>query len=260
MRPTPSPFGRRLRGASLAAAFVLAPLFGSLTARAESLECPALAPFLLSGAPFRLHAPHTRRRLSILAIGSSSTEGVAASSPSQAYPAQLVEELAHSYGIKVEAVNGGVGGETADQTVARLEATLAATAPDLVLWQVGTNDALRGMDETRFRAIVREGIDAAAARQAPLILIDPQVPPSRAHDATYARYARIIEDEAAARHVPVVSRFQMMEKLAVSDPQAWRSLLSPDGVHMNDLGYACLARSLAGPIADGLARGGGAAL
>jgi len=157
-------------------------------------------------------------------------------------------------------VNGGVGGETADQTVARLEATLAATAPDLVLWQVGTNDALRGMDETRFRAIVREGIDAAAARQAPLILIDPQVPPSRAHDATYARYARIIEDEAAARHVPVVSRFQMMEKLATSDPQGWRSLLSPDGVHMNDLGYSCLARSLAGPIADGLARGGGAAL
>ncbi len=213
-----------------------------------------MAPLLVNGAPLGLRAAELQHPFSILAIGSSSTEGIAASSPSRAYPAQLALELSRRYGVKAEVHNAGIGGETADQTLVRLKAALEKNPPNLVIWQVGTNDALTGMDEARFRAILDAGIGAAEARFVPLILVDPQIPPSRTHDAVFARYADMVEVEAARLHAPVISRYQMMKTLAASNPEGFRSLLSGDGVHMNDLGYACLAHSLAGPIADGLAK------
>lgn len=224
-----------------------------MTARAEGQDCPALAPFVLKGAPFRLHAMTAGKPFSILAIGSSSTQGIGASSPGHAYPAQLVTELWSHDGVKAVAFNAGIGGETSDQTLTRLKAAMQTQSPDLVIWQVGTNDALVGVAEAKFRAILDAGIDAVEARKAPLILIDPQVPASLAHDDAYAEYVRVIEEESALRHVPVVSRYTMMKSLEASDPTAWKSLLSADGLHMNDLGYSCLARSLAAPIARSLA-------
>jgi acyl-CoA thioesterase I len=196
-----------------------------------------------------LSASGPHHTLSILAIGSSSTEGVAASSPTRAYPAQLSAELASRFHVQADVRNAGVGGETAEQTLIRLKGALGAHAPDLVIWQVGTNDAMRRIDETRFRAEVDAGIEAAQEHNVPMILIDPQLTPAGARDARYADYAGIVKQEGERLHTPVVSRFAMMQSLAASDPTAWNSLLSPDGMHMNDLGYSCLARSLAAPIA-----------
>ena len=76
-----------------------------------------------------LSQKHTLR---IVAVGSSSTQGTGASSPSKAYPAQLDAILEQRFpGAKIEVINKGIGGETAAGTVARLDRDVLSFRPIL---------------------------------------------------------------------------------------------------------------------------------
>ena len=70
--------------------------------------------------------------------------------------------------------NAGVGGEICSATLARLRSELASDRPDLVVWQVGTNDAVGGVDIDEFRAALEAGVAAARAERVSIILVDPQ--------------------------------------------------------------------------------------
>jgi len=87
----------------------------ALAAPVRADDCPADVSALdLRGA--KLANLNADRVLDILAIGSSSTEGVGASSPAHAYPAVLADDLAHEK--QAAAVrNAGVGGELAGTTL-----------------------------------------------------------------------------------------------------------------------------------------------
>ena len=93
---------------------------------------------------------------------------------------------------------------------------------ELVIWQVGTNDALVGVDETAFRTAVESGVNAARAARVPLLLIDPQFTPKSPNQARYERFVSIVDGIGARDHVPVLSRFAMMKQLG---PQRPRTLL-----------------------------------
>lgn len=184
--------------------------------------------------------------LDILAIGSSSTEGVGASSPARSYPAQLEDDLRTRLRANTVRVrNAGIGGETATATIGRLENALAQGDHDLVLWQVGTNDAVTGADEGAFRELLRRGITAARAAGVPLILIDQQYYPTIRDPARYERYVGIVGEIAAEAGVPVFTRYAIMRAWAERSPEALARMLSADGFHMGDLGYDCVAQLLA---------------
>ena len=78
-----------------------------------------------------------------LAIGSSSTAGVGATSNGKTYPSQLEAILETALkGVDIQIVNRGVSGEVAEIAAERIPSEVAINKPDLVLWQLGTNDAL----------------------------------------------------------------------------------------------------------------------
>ena len=79
----------------------------------------------------------------VLAFGDSLTAGLGLS-PEQAFPARLQAQLA-AQGIAAQVTNGGVSGDTTAGGLARLDWTLA-DHPDIVLLELGANDALRGID------------------------------------------------------------------------------------------------------------------
>ena len=160
-----------------------------------------------------------KRPLRILAIGSSSTLGVGASSPRAAYPAQLETRLEKDWGIAADVVNAGVGGETSDTTLKRLLAAFAEDSPDLIVWQVGTNDAVVGLDPTAFRANLTAGVAAAQAHRVPVVLVDPQFYFGIRNLARFQQYVNIIAEVGAARHAPVFSRFAMMKAWAKNRPR-----------------------------------------
>lgn len=225
-------------------------LFALTSARADEAGCPGeIAAFDANGATLAFPkgggAP-----LDILAIGSSSTEGIGATSPANAYPARLEEELEKRTGADFDVRNAGVGGELAARTLERLKNALKSGWAKLVIWQVGTNDAIIGVDEALFRATVKAGVAAVRAAGVPLVLIDPQFPLARPDAARYERYVAIVDGVGAEDHVPVLSRYAMMKDWRSRYAKALGSLLSRDGLHMNDLGYRCLAHALAEAIED----------
>ncbi len=230
---------------TLAAALAL--FFSAALARADPAACPAeLA--LEPGAKLAALGTGANRTLEVLAIGSSSTEGIGATSPANAYPARLEDELSQENGIVVDVRNAGIGGELAAKTLQRLKVALKTGWAKLVIWQVGTNDALVGVDETLFRATVESGVEAARAAHVPLVLIDPQFMLKAPDEARYERFVKIVDDVGLRDHVPVVARYAMMKRRGAKEV---RSLLSRDGLHMNDLGYRCLAHAIAQEIEKG---------
>jgi lysophospholipase L1-like esterase len=190
--------------------------------------------------------------LRVLAIGSSSTEGVGATSPQVSYPAQLQAELARRIkGAPVTVVNAGIGGEKADATLARLRSAVADGGYDLVLWQVGTNDALAGGDVAPFRDMLRDGIATVRSAGLGLMIIDQQYFPAIKDGRRYRAFVAAVREEAAAARVPVFHRHDMMQAwVDAGGEERLDAALAPDRFHMNDAGYACLAQKLAGVIAD----------
>src|SRR5215475_1750698 len=75
--------------------------------------------------------------LTIVAVGSSSTFGVGASSSAAAYPARLEALLKERFpGASIKVFNRGVNGEDAAEMLVRFDKQVIAEKPDLVLWQV----------------------------------------------------------------------------------------------------------------------------
>ena len=131
-------------------------LFALSSASAEEATCPSdRTEFEANGAALAFPKGGAGRPLDILAIGSSSTEGIGASSPANAYPARLEDELAKQDGIDAEVKNAGIAGELAAKTLQRLRSALKSGWAQLVIWQVGTNDAIVGVTARPSRAASR---------------------------------------------------------------------------------------------------------
>jgi lysophospholipase L1-like esterase len=82
--------------------------------------------------------------IKIVAIGSSSTAGAGASSAATTYPARLSVELNQLMPRdSIAVLNRGINGQEVGEMLARLPDDVIREAPDLILWQVGTNAVLR---------------------------------------------------------------------------------------------------------------------
>lgn len=186
-----------------------------------------------------------KRSVTILAMGSSSTEGIGATAPARTYPAQLEGELKRQFKMgDIRVVNAGIGGETADASLTRLETRLKTEHFDLVVWQVGTNDAVKGEDEVRFRALLERGLRAAREANVELVFMDQQFYPTIKDPLRYERFVQQIKTVADENGTPVLSRYSLMKNWAERAPQDLPTMLSGDGFHMSDRGYRCLAQSM----------------
>jgi acyl-CoA thioesterase I len=224
-------------------------LIGVSAASAQDVSCPTeSAAFENNGAALVFPKVRVGLPRDILAIGSSSTAGIGATSPANAYPARLEQELEKHMGVDFDVKNAGIGGELAAKTLERLKSALKSGWARLVIWQVGTNDAIVGVDETLFRATLNAGVAAARAAGVPLVLIGPQFTLKSPDPVRYERFVKMVDDIGAADRVPVLSRYAMMKSWSAKGAKALGLLLSGDGLHMSDLGYRCLAHALAEAI------------
>jgi lysophospholipase L1-like esterase len=191
-----------------------------------------------------------RATLRVLAIGSSSTQGVGASTPANNYPTRFEAGLSQHFGANVSVTNAGVGGETVEATIERLEERITAERFDLVVWQVGTNDAVRGADEERFLSLLNRGVAVVKAKKIDLVLLDQQFYPTIKDPVRYERFVRIIEKVGDETGAPVLSRYRLMKNWGERTPQDLPTMLAGDGFHMSDRGYICLARAMVNAMSD----------
>jgi acyl-CoA thioesterase I len=182
----------------------------------------------------------------ILAIGSSSTLGIGASAPGLSYPSRLERDLADKFPkLAIRVVNHGVGGQDANQELARLDYDLSALHPDLVIWQVGTNALLRGYDLETERHLIERGVALAKGRGVDVVLMDLQYAPRVLVRGLWADMERLIADAAKREHIGLFRRFDIMREWSQSGRLSAAALIGRDGLHMTDASYGCLAATLA---------------
>ena len=192
--------------------------------------------------------------ITIVAIGSSSTAGAGASSSAASYPSRLEVELKERFPRgNIRVLNRGANGEEAADMLARLDMS-ARRGPDLILWQVGTNAVLRDHSIDVSGRLIRDGVLRMKAYGADVVLIDPQFAPKVLAKPDAEGMVDLIRATAKAENVDVFHRFDVMRQWREAALIPFETFLSPDGLHMNDWSYGCVAKLLSIAIAEGATR------
>jgi len=201
------------------------------------------------------HLPHTAARvhgggdLTIVALGSSSTAGYGASSRQNTYPSRLAAELRERWPrLHIEVLNKGIGGETDNDMMRRFEKDVLPYKPDLVIWQLGTNALLKEDGVTRDAPRIMAGIERLKRSGADVILMNPQYAPKVLKDPDHGEMVEMLDEVAVAEHVAMFDRFTVMREWVSTGAAEFETILSSDGLHMNDASYRCMARLLADSI------------
>jgi lysophospholipase L1-like esterase len=186
----------------------------------------------------------------IVAFGSSSTQGYGSTSPEFTYPSRLAAQLKRAYPTAdITVLNRGKGGEDAGEMMRRLQTEVIDMKPDLVIWQVGTNAVLRNLDQTEIAKLVEDGIGRIQAVGSDIVLVDPQYSPRVNEKAESAgKMIKLLGRIAELRKVGVFPRFEVMRDWHEKQSIPTEEFIIPDGLHMNDWGYACFAQLLGDDI------------
>jgi acyl-CoA thioesterase I len=241
----------------LAAAFagVLASLSPALAEQSGNVGVPSCA---VSPALSVIEAALDRsalrigqgRPLTIVAMGSSSTLGVGASAPSMSYPSRLEGELRDRFpDVEIRVLNRGVGGQDVGEELNRLDHDVVAEHPDLVIWQVGTNAVLRRDDLTADEQLIRRGVSLMKEDGIDVVLMDLQYARRVLARPAWGQMERVIGEIAHSNHVGLFRRFEIMREWDRTQQLAPSAIIGPDGLHMTDASYGCLASQLAEALA-----------
>jgi acyl-CoA thioesterase-1 len=203
----------------------------------------------------KLHLPHLRAAVAaraeglIVALGSSSTLGVMASDSAHTYPAVLQNALNRAVpGAHFAVINRGAGGQDAPEELTRLDTDAIAMHPQLVIWQVGANGAMRDADPSEFHRLVEEGVNRLLKAGIDVILMDNQRSPKLLAAVEHIILEDSLELVARETGVNMFSRSHLMDAWSEEGSKPGLFIAS-DGLHHNDLGYLCVGQALARQIA-----------
>jgi acyl-CoA thioesterase I len=241
----------------IAVAALVATVALTIAARAEQPNCDVQRDALRFAVPLT-HVGHkllTKQPITIVAIGSSSTAGAGASSPAASYPSRLQVELSQRFpGQSITVINRGVNGEEVPDMLKRFEQGVIAAKPDLVIWQLGTNSVIRDHKATDNGASIHFGIEKIRAAGADIVLLDPQYAPKVIAKPQAARMVELIAVTAKQEDIDLYPRFDVMRRWHDVEHMDFTEFVSPDGLHLNDWSYACLAKGLGQAIAEAAQR------
>jgi acyl-CoA thioesterase-1 len=169
----------------------------------------------------------------VVFLGDSLTAGYQLAE-GQAWPALVAERLA-AEGLELRAVNAGVSGDTSAGGLARLDWVLRAE-PDVVVVELGANDALRGQDLASTEANLRAIVERLRAADVAVLLVGLEIPPNYGPD--YARrFSALFPRLAAEYELPLVPF--LLDRVAGE-----RSLNLADGIHPNAEGHRLVAETV----------------
>ena len=258
-RRVTKPLRGLIRGVALLTGLFVLP--SAVLAYADLLPAPFDFGFHDAGAEIDL--PHVARQIAIgaplriVAFGSSSTEGVGASTPANAYPARLQADLRAalpSVAASIPVLNRGIGGEHVDDMLRRLDRDVIAAEPQLVIWQTGSNDPLRGVSIEHFREATVSAVRRMQEAGIDVVLMEPQWCPKLDATPGSDRFRDAVREIGDELDVPVIRRADLMRGWIRDGKLTHNQLFSADGLHMADRGYAMLAKAAAAAIIEDAGR------
>jgi acyl-CoA thioesterase-1 len=190
-----------------------------------------------------------RKQVKILAIGASSTAVLGWRR--EGSPPLLEQILERTIkGLDVEIINRGFSGEMAEAAGTRIKIEVALNHPDIVLWQVGTNDAFAQVPAEAFEATVRDTVRWLKAHNIDVILVGLHYMKQLAKDVQYQAIRSSLNRIAAEENVLRIRRYEAVEILGRTMREAGRP--EPSDFGLTESGYNCMAQYVARAIAVGL--------
>ncbi len=182
----------------------------------------------------------------VLVLGDSLTAGYGLPLD-LAFPARLEAALQRA-GKNVSVINAGVSGDTSAGGLARLEWALA-DAPQLVIVELGANDALRGLDPQQTFANLDAILERLKAAGVPALLAGMKAPRNLGADYV-AAFDRIYPELAARHGVPLYPFF-------LNGVAGDAKLNLADGIHPNAAGVEKIVDGILPMVLKLLSKGKG---
>ncbi len=189
---------------------------------------------LLACAPARAAEPTARAGAPVIvAFGDSLTAGLGVPA-SQTYPALLERRLKRE-GYDYRVVNAGVSGDTTAGGVRRVDWALRLE-PEIVILELGVNDAMRGQTLAGIRANLDQMIARFQAAGARVLVAGMRLPPN--YGDRYAEdFHRLYGEVARARKAALIPFF-------LDGVAAVPHLNQADGIHPTAEGYVIVVGRL----------------
>jgi acyl-CoA thioesterase-1 len=169
----------------------------------------------------------------IVTFGDSLTAGLGVDA-GRTYPALLGERLKRE-GYDYRVINAGVSGDTTAGGLRRVDWALRLK-PEVVILELGVNDALRGQKLTGVRANLDELVSRFQAAGVRVLVAGMRLPPN--YGDRYAEdFRRLYGDVARARNAPLMPFF-------LDGVGAVAHLNQADGIHPTAEGYAIVVDRL----------------
>ena len=191
----------------------------------------------------------SHKSIKILSIGASAAAG--RRSTRGGYT-RLIEQILERAvkGIDVTVINRGVSGELAANAASRIKTEVAFTHPDLVLWQVGTNDALAYVPLSQISASVEDTVRWLRRHKVDVILVGLQYVEGMTTNPHYLAVRDELRRIAGRENVIIVRRDEAMRLINQAKNEGGVPL--PDEFEQNETGYTCLAQYVVRAITLGV--------
>jgi acyl-CoA thioesterase I len=221
----------------------------------QAHECPMPERFYEFEPPLTRTAKAlaTGREVVITALGGSSTLGLAAGATALAWPGRLGLVLSDRFpSARIKVVNRAVARQTAKQGLERLDRDILPLKPNLVIWETGTMEAVRGSEVDAFRETVRTGIDELRAAGVEVVLMNMQF--SRETDAMihFEPYLIAMRQVADATETPLFRRRGLMRYWAETDLLDLRVKEDKKRRQLAAKLYDCIGRAMADFVTRGI--------
>ncbi len=179
--------------------------------------------------------------VTILVLGDSLTAGYGLEE-SESFPFQLEKSL-QTLGYNVNVINAGVSGDTTAGGLARIEWALA-DHPEIVIVELGGNDALRGLDPAQVYANLDKILTRLKVSECRVIFAG-MLAPRNFGSEYYTKFDQVYPD-LAEQHDVLFYPFFLAG--VATNPE----LNQPDGVHPNAAGVRRIVTGITPLVATAL--------
>ncbi len=182
----------------------------------------------LSVMPFAVSAK------TILVVGDSLSAGYGIN-PEQGWVALLQKRLDQDDPKQHKVINASVSGETTSGALARLPKLLQTYKPQVMIVELGGNDALRGQPPQLIRANLEKLVQQGQAAQAKVVLFGMKIPPNygSAYSQAFENNYKVVSQKYKVKLLPF-----FLEGVAGN-----KTLMQKDQIHPNAKAQSILLKT-----------------